>query len=122
MKNAINWFEIPVLDFERSIKFYAAVLGCEMNKISMGGCDLGLFPCDIPGVGGAVVFGNGYKPSAEGTVVYLNAGEDLNIILNRVAPAGGKVITPKTLITEEIGYSAFFIDTEGNRVGLHSIK
>jgi predicted enzyme related to lactoylglutathione lyase len=76
----------------------------------------------MQGVGGAIVYGNGYKPSADGTVVYLNAGEDLNIILNRVVPAGGKAVTPKILITEEIGYSAFFIDTEGNRVGLHSAK
>ena len=122
MKNAINWFEIPVSDFERSVKFYNSILQAEMYIMPMGGCQMGFFPCDMGSVGGALVYGNGYKPSEEGTMVYLNGGDDLNIVLKRIEPAGGKIVVPKTLITEEIGYFAIFIDSEGNKVALHSMK
>lgn len=122
MKNAINWFEIPVTDFARSVKFYSALLDTEMLQMEMGGCMMAFFPCDRESVGGAIVSGNGYKPSSEGTIVYLNGGEDLNTPLSRVEKAGGKVVLPKTLIREDIGYWAFFLDTEGNKVGLHSMK
>jgi predicted enzyme related to lactoylglutathione lyase len=122
MKNAINWFEIPAVDFARSVKFYSAILSTEMPQMEMGGCMMAFFPCDRETVGGAVVSGNGYKPSAEGSIVYLNGGDDLSEVLSRVEAAGGKVLLPKTLIREDIGYWAFFLDTEGNKVGLHSIK
>ncbi len=71
--------------------------------------------------GGALVKHADYRPSATGTVVYLNAGADLALPLGRVETSGGKVITPKTKISDEAGYYALFLDTEGNRVGLHSM-
>ena len=70
---------------------------------------------------GAIVQMKEMKPSADGSTVYLNGGEDLNIALNRVVDAGGQVIMPKMEIGEN-GFIAQFIDTEGNRVALHSMK
>ena len=70
---------------------------------------------------GSVIYEKGRKPSQEGTVVYLNAGDDLSEPLSKVEDAGGKVILPRTSIGEN-GFIAHFIDTEGNRVALHSMK
>ena len=120
MANVINWFEIPVTDFERAKKFYAAILGAQLHVETMGEHLMGFLPMDGEGVGGAIVHGHGYTPSSDGTLVYLNGGDDLSTILNRVEPSGGKVALPKTQITEEIGYFALFLDSEGNKVALHS--
>lgn len=124
MANALNWFEIPVTDFQRAKKFYAAVIGSDLYEMQMGDQLMGFFPMgeDNKGVGGAIVQGPGNEPGDKGTLVYLNAGEDLSAALDRVEPAGGKIVMPKTLITEEIGYFALFMDTEGNRVAFHSPK
>ncbi|MCX6152279.1 MAG: VOC family protein [Ignavibacteriales bacterium] len=121
MVNAINWFEIPVIDFAKAKKFYESIFGYTMDAQDMMGFQMGFFKCDKEAVGGAIVKGEGYKPSTEGTVVYLNGGDDLTTVLSKVEAAGGKVVLPKTLITAEIGYWAFFIDVEGNKIGLHSV-
>ncbi len=124
MGNAINWFEIPAEDFSRAIKFYSEVLQVEMPVQKMMGIEMAFFPMD-PGdrsVGGAVVYGEEYQPGRNGVLIYLNGGEDLDDPLSRVEKAGGKIVTPKTLINEEIGYFAIFWDSEGNRVALHSYK
>ncbi len=121
MANTINWFEIPASDFERAKKFYSTILNAEELQTSeMMGIKMAFFPMEGEGVGGALCSGEGYTPSTGGTVPYLNGGKDLTTVLNRVETAGGKVIMPKTKITDEIGYMAFFFDTEGNRIGLHS--
>jgi predicted enzyme related to lactoylglutathione lyase len=122
MKNALNWFEIPVTDFDRAKRFYEKVLGDQVHEETMGGIRMGFLPCDQGGTGGAICSGEQYKPSMDGTVVYLNGGEDLSAPLSRVAAAGGKVLMPKTLITPEIGHMAFFVDSEGNKVAFHSPK
>jgi predicted enzyme related to lactoylglutathione lyase len=116
--NAINWFEIPAADFNRAVKFYGEILQADLSVNKMGDYDMGFFPG--AGVTGAVVAGEGYKPSADGTMVYLNCGNDLTDVLNRIEPAGGKVIMPKTEITPEYGHFAMFIDSEGNKMALHS--
>jgi predicted enzyme related to lactoylglutathione lyase len=121
MHNAINWFEIPATDFERAKKFYSTIFDFQMPTNVMSGYNMAFFQAE-KGIGGSVVQGNGYTPSDTGTLVYLNAGEDLAIILARIDGAGGNVIVPKTLITPQIGYFAIFIDTEGNRIALHSMK
>lgn len=120
--HALNWFEIPVNNFERAQKFYAEILASDIPANQMHNDMMGFLPADPMngGVGGAIIKGEGYEPSDKGTVVYLNGGDDLQIILDRVEAAGGKVVTPKFQITEEIGYCAFFLDTEGNKVALHS--
>jgi predicted enzyme related to lactoylglutathione lyase len=122
MANSINWFEIPVEDMDRASKFYAEVLGGELHKQDIMGTEMSFLPMDGEGVGGALVKMEDRKPSAEGAILYLNGGEDLSNPLSRVESAGGKVSMPKTKISDEIGYFAFFVDTEGNSLAFHSPK
>ena len=120
MANALNWFEIPVSDMGRALKFYSSIFGVELSTMdAMPGYTMAMFPAE-EGVGGALLHGEGCVPSQEGTVVYLNGGENLSSVLDKVEGAGGQVITPKTGIGEN-GFIAYFADTEGNRVGLHSM-
>lgn len=120
--NAISWFEIPVLDFERAKRFYSTLFNYEMPEFPMANIRMGILPHeqDKGGIGGAICLGEGYEPSSGGVKVYLPATEDISVMLARVAPAGGEVVLPKTLIDESSGYFALFIDTEGNQIGLHS--
>lgn len=123
VKNGITWFEIPVVDFERAKQFYSAIFDYEMPEMPMGPLRMGVLPYDqeAGGVGGVIVLGEGYTPAGHsGIKVYLNGGEDLCVVLDRIAGAGGKVVMSKTHITPEIGYMAVFNDTEGNVVALHS--
>ena len=120
MANAINWFEIPVTDFGRAKKFYSTIFGVDMHEQMMGPHQMGFFPGE--GVSGAIVKADGYKPSMDGALIYLAAGEDLTGVMNKIEKAGGKVLQPKMKVTDEIGYIAVFTDTEGNRVALHSPK
>lgn len=120
MANAINWFEIPAVNFDRAVEFYGKVLGSDLQKIN-NGFEMAFFPVSDGGVGGCVTHGNGNKPSPEGSFVYLNGGDDLAVQLSRVEPAGGKVVMPKTSIGEN-GFMAVFLDTEGNRVAFHSMN
>lgn len=122
MANAINWFEIPVNDIDRACKFYGDILASKIEKMAFGDYYMAFFPSQQEGVGGALVKGAGYTPSQEGTLAYLNGGDDLNTVLNRVESAGGKVVIPKTMINDQYGFYARFNDTEGNLVALHSMK
>lgn len=122
VNHAISWFEIPAPNFDRAVKFYSDILGIKMEKSKMMGLEMGFFPYQAESVSGAVVTGEGCVPGDKGTLIYLNGGEDLNSALSKVEKAGGKVLVPKTQISEEIGYFAIFMDTEGNRIGLHSRK
>jgi predicted enzyme related to lactoylglutathione lyase len=85
-----------------------------------------MFPVDDPmnGIGGSIVDSKGFhKPSlTEGPLIYLNGNPDLQLVLDKVEGAGGKIMVPKTQISPEYGYMAVIIDTEGNRVGLHSVQ
>ena len=121
-KNAVVWFEIPVTDFDRAKKFYSEICDYEMPEQIMGPSRMGFFLMNHEkgGIGGAIIAGEGYTPGKTGTKVYLQAGDDLTSVLDKIESAEGKVILPKTLITEEIGYFVIFEDTEGNHVCLHS--
>jgi predicted enzyme related to lactoylglutathione lyase len=121
LRNSINWFEIPVSDFDRAKKFYSAIYDFDMPEMTMGPNRMGFFLVEKGGIGGAIVHGDGYTPTTSGTKVYLNGGSDLNTVLNRVEKAGGKVLLQKTLITPDLGYFAVFQDSEGNHVSLHSM-
>lgn len=119
MQNAITWFEIPVADLGRAVTFYNTIFGFELHVMDTGpGWGGALFPSD-GGVGGSLTRAEGYVPSAEGALVYLYGGDDLSVVLNRVDAAGGRVVMPQTSIGEN-GWISTFIDSEGNRVGLHS--
>jgi len=116
------WFEIPVTKFERALKFYHDILDVDIVEEEMDGLKLGLFPHDDKtSVSGAIIYGMDFKPSKDGSIVYFNGGDNLATALSKVEDAGGKVIIPKTHLGDEIGYIAHFIDTEGNRVGIHSM-
>ncbi len=118
MRNTLNWFEIPVTDMARATRFYGEIFGVELSADPAGaGFLMAMFP-DGGGVNGALMSGEGYIPSASGTVVYLNCNPSLDAVLDRVEAAGGQVIVPKTDIGEN-GFFAFVLDTEGNRIGLH---
>lgn len=123
MTNSINWFEIPVTDFARAKKFYETIMDSEMFPMEMGGMKSAFFPFDMKagGIGGCITQFEGYEPAAIGTLVYLNGGDDLGIPLSKVENAGGKIIMPKTAIGAN-GFMAHFMDTEGNKVALHSRK
>ena len=125
VKDAISWFEIPVIDFARARAFYSAIFDFEMPEMDMGPLKMGIFLYDAQngGVGGAICQGEGYVPAGNnGPRAYLNGGKDLNTVLDRVNAAGGTVVMPKTLIAPDMGYMAFFTDTEGNAVGLFSAQ
>ena len=122
MKNAINWFEIPVRDFDRAKKFYETILNYQMKTQEFGSDKLGFLPSDREALGGAIYHGESYKPSNDGVVIYINGNPDLAEIEKRIEPAGGKVVLSKRQISPEIGYMAIFIDSEGNRIALHSNK
>ena len=120
--NSLNWFEIPVTDLARARHFYQVVFGIHMDETSMNEMKMAMFP-SANGSGkasGALVQSGYHHPSMDGTVVYLNANPDMGPILERVEWEGGKILTPKTQISSEIGYLAYFTDTEGNKVALHS--
>jgi uncharacterized protein len=125
MDNAISWFEIPATDIDRAQKFYEAVFNIQMQALDFQGIKMRMFPLDDPmaGIGGAVVDTGGFhKPSAtDGSLIYLNGNPDVQLFLDRVEAAGGKVLTPKTTISDEYGDMAVFLDTEGNRIALHNI-
>ena len=121
--NALNWFEIPVTDFTRACRFYEAILAAALPvDDSFPGMQMAFLPSSETGVGGCLVACDASKPNADGVRVYLNGGEDLAAILARIQGAGGKVVVPKTLIREDIGYFALFEDSEGNVLGLHSMR
>lgn len=124
MKNAISWFEIPATDLERATKFYEAIFGVTLSALDLQNIKMRMFPIDdMMGVGGALVDSGGFhKPSlTDGPLIYLNGNPDLQRVLDKVEDAGGKIMVPKTEISPEYGYMAVIIDSEGNRIGLHSV-
>jgi predicted enzyme related to lactoylglutathione lyase len=124
MDNAISWFEVPATDLDRATKFYEQAFQVKLTPLDLRNIKMRMFPVDNPGkgIGGALVDSGGFhKPSAtDGPLVYLNGNPDVQQVLNRVENAGGKILVPKTEISPDYGYMAVIIDTEGNRVGLHS--
>ena len=120
-KNALTWFEIPATDLARATRFYETVLAHKLKPESMGPLQLSVFSYEQPGVGGCLIAGDGHLPAAVGTVVYLVVA-GLDEALERVSRAGGRIALPKTALPEGLGFFAHVIDSEGNRVGLHSLQ
>ena len=118
--NSLNWFEISVNDIDRAATFYEKIFDISLMRMEMMGMKMAAFPSEPPHSGGALVQSSEQKPSMDGAVIYLNGNPDLQFVLDRVSAAGGQIIMGKTLIDDQVGYMAFFIDTEGNKVGLHS--
>lgn len=123
-QNAVSWFEVPTSNPDRAQKFYESIFDTKLQPLDTPQIKMRMFPLESTmGVGGALVFNaQFYKSSpSEGVLVYLNANPDVQIVLDRIEAAGGKILVPKTMISPEYGYMAMFIDTEGNRIALHSI-
>jgi predicted enzyme related to lactoylglutathione lyase len=124
MASAISWFQIPASDITRARQFYETVCGFRLEQLlASPGMDMWGFPADWEKgeISGALVCGEGAVPSATGTAVFLNADPDLQVMLDRVEPAGGRILMPKTRIDMEgAGHFALIADTEGNTVGLYS--
>jgi uncharacterized protein len=121
--HALSWFEIPVSDFERARTFYSRIFDFDMPVATMGRRRMGFLLHDRGrGIGGAIVKGEGHEPARDGVLVYLCAGQNLDTVLARVVPAGGTIVQDKTEVAPDLGFYALFIDSEGNRLALHSIQ
>lgn len=121
--NSLNWFEIPALDIDRAKKFYDTIFGIDMVVLpEMMGMKMAGFPMEMGSgkASGGLAQSQMHKPSVDGAIIYLNANPSIQAVIDRIEPAGGKVVMPRTQISPEIGYMAFFIDTEGNKIGLHA--
>lgn len=120
MNSFVSIFEIPATDISRAINFYKEILGIEIEILDFPGIEMGLFPYQDQMVTGVIMKGEGYEPSTNGVTIYLNGGDNLQTILDKVEGNGGKIIIPKTPHADESGYFAIFHDLEGNKIGLHS--
>jgi predicted enzyme related to lactoylglutathione lyase len=119
MKNALNWFEIPVRDMDRAVVFYEKVLGQKMRRETMGNLPYAVFAYTAPGISGGLVQDAKRTPGGSGTMVYLNADGELDAVLARAAEIKATVVLPKTSIGPD-GFIAVIVDSEGNTVGLNS--
>jgi predicted enzyme related to lactoylglutathione lyase len=122
--SVISWFEIPSADLDRATKFYETLFDVKLTVMDTANLKMRTFPVTdmMNHISGAVVQSDFHKPSGtDGVLIYLNGNPDVQHILDRVEAAGGKIMVPKTEISPEYGYMAVMIDTEGNRIGLHSI-
>ena len=120
MSSFVSIFEIPATEISRAVDFYQAILDIKIERMDFPGMQMGLFPSEGQMTFGVIMQGEDYKPSTNGVTIYLNGGDNLQIILDKVEKKGGKIIVPKTLHADESGYFAMLIDTEGNKIGLHS--
>lgn len=123
--NLVGWFEIPVVDMKRAKKFYDEVFQIEIQLQDFGGTQMGWFPWadGKMGCSGSLILQpEWYIPNhKEGVLIYFSS-EDVENELNRIEGAGGRILKPKTKISDEIGYMGLFHDSEGNRIALHSRK
>lgn len=117
----IAWFEIPAHDLDRATRFYEAALDVSLQREVVGGVPMSLFGHGDADTGGCIVFNPPEsKPHANGVLVYLNAKPSVTAALDRIEKAGGKKLGPAVELPNEYGYIGHFLDSEGNRVGLHA--
>jgi predicted enzyme related to lactoylglutathione lyase len=125
-KNVVGWFEVPVTNMERAITFYEAVFGFKMQRFQMPQIDMAWFPYHEEGLGpaGSLVYNEEfYQPKDNGVLIYFtSAAGDVAKELEKVEAAGGQVLVPKTQISEDHGFMGIILDSEGNRIGIHSRK
>jgi predicted enzyme related to lactoylglutathione lyase len=120
MPNRIVWVDIPVLKLDRAIRFYTAVMGSQVERMDYPGMSIGSFPHKDGEAAGCLYLSEDVKPSADGPLVYLNVHGRIDEAVEAVEPSGGKVLKS----TESIGpfgFRAIILDTEGNRIALHSM-
>ncbi|MCD8522380.1 MAG: VOC family protein [Saccharospirillaceae bacterium] len=122
MNSYIAMFEIPATDLARAVAFYQAVLGVDIECIELPGMEMGILPYEGQLVPAVIVKGEGSVPSSDGVTVYLNAGDDLQPMLDQVVACGGQVILEKTAHADNRGFFALFLDSEGNKLALNSLN
>ncbi len=120
MKSYISIFEIPADEISRAIDFYQVILDIKIERMDMPEMQMGILPYEGQMVPGVIIKAEGNRPSSDGVTIYLNAGDDLQVILDKVEKNAGQILVPKTLHADESGYFAIFLDSEGNKIGLHS--
>jgi predicted enzyme related to lactoylglutathione lyase len=122
-RNALNWFEIPVADIERAQHFYETLLARSLRREQAGPNALAIFPYEVgQGVGGMLKQdGAATAPGPNATLVYLDASPSLDVVLARVGELGARVLQPKMELPNGNGFTAHIADSEGNRIGLHSM-
>jgi predicted enzyme related to lactoylglutathione lyase len=120
--NPVGWFEIPANDLSRAQAFYEHILGVQLSLHEVGPMKMAWFPMEqnAPGAAGSLVKAEGQSPSQSGTLVYFSV-EDIEGVLKKANDKGGKTLLPKESIGE-YGFIALIQDSEGNRVGIHSMK
>jgi uncharacterized protein len=120
MKSYISVFEIPSNEISRAVNFYQEILDIKIETMEMSEMQMGIFPYEGQMVPGVIIKAEGYKPSSDGVTIYLNGGDNLQKILDKIEDNGGKILTPKTPHADGNGYFAIFLDSEGNKMGLSS--
>lgn len=120
MKSYISIFEIPATEISRAVNFYQTILDIKIETMEMPEMQMGILPYEGQMVTGVIIKAEGYKPSADGVTIYINGGDNLQVILDKIEKNGGKILTPKTLHADGSGFFALFIDSEGNKIGLNS--
>ncbi|MFD1630073.1 VOC family protein [Pseudopedobacter beijingensis] len=120
MNSYISMFEIPAADITRAINFYQTLLDIKIEKMDIEEMKMGILPYEGQMVTGVIIQADGYKPSANGVTIYLNAGDNLQTTLDKVENNGGKILVQKTAHADESGFFAIFLDTEGNKMALNS--
>jgi predicted enzyme related to lactoylglutathione lyase len=121
MQTKINWFEIPANDFARAVQFYEAAFEKKLRIEAFGGGQLGVFTNTDGENFGGVMQGEGFTPSSDGTVIYLDASPSIDQVIARIKAAGGQIKMDKFALPDSMGFIAHFIDTEGNRFALHAL-
>lgn len=122
MKNLISIVEIPTSNFSRAVTFYKKILDTDIEEVEMDGVKMGLFPNQNGEMFVHLIHGSAYKPGSDGVIVYFDGGADLQRMATLIETNGGRMEIPKTEIAPDMGFYAMFIDTEGNKLGLHSLK
>ena len=122
--DTLCWTDIPVTNLDRAIKFYSAVLGSDVRKLSDGKADYGLLPHDEGNASGCLCVrsdsgGVDNRPSANGPLIYLLVEGRLNDAVDAARKNGGKILRERQQIGEH-GFRAVIIDSEGNRIALHT--
>ena len=122
--DTLCWTDIPVTNLDRAIKFYSAVLGKEVRRLSEGRMEYGLLPHEEQNASGCLVVrgdsgGVDNRPSANGPLIYLSVESRLDEAVEAARKNGGKVLRARQKISEH-GFRAVIIDSEGNRIALHT--